>query len=92
MKVGVRILPPTWYSLFAAEMSFSLSGLCPCGASAGGRGFGHFAPTQCHPVIIILGVCVKAADGAVLTGRGANGRNPMALLGQEGAQQDYYYY
>jgi hypothetical protein len=30
----------------AAEVSFSLSGLCPCGASAGGRGFGHFAPTH----------------------------------------------
>jgi len=83
VKVGVRTLPPTWYSLFAAEMSFSLSGLCPCGASAGGRGFGH---------IIILGVCVKAEDRAVLTGREANGRNPMALLGQEGAQKDYYYY
>jgi hypothetical protein len=28
---------------------------------------------RCDPVIIILGVCVKAEDGAVLTGRGANG-------------------
>jgi hypothetical protein len=30
------------------------------------------------------GVCVKAADGAALTGRGANGRNPMALWGERG--------
>jgi hypothetical protein len=29
-------------------------------------------------------VCVKAADGAALTGRGANGRNPMALWGERG--------
>jgi hypothetical protein len=32
----------------------------------------------------IPGVCVKAADGAALTGRGANGRNPMALWGERG--------
>jgi hypothetical protein len=38
--------------------------------------------SRCPPrVIIILGVCVKGADPAVLTGREANGRNPMALLG-----------
>jgi hypothetical protein len=43
----------------------------------------------CQPRLIILGVCVKGADPAVLAGRDANGRIPMALLGSEGAQKDY---
>jgi hypothetical protein len=39
----------------------------------------HVSPCDNNP-----GVCVKAADGAALTGRGANGRNPMALWGERG--------
>jgi hypothetical protein len=34
----------------ALSLSVLLSGLCPCGASVRGRGFGHFATTKCHPV------------------------------------------
>jgi hypothetical protein len=43
-----------------------------------------FTPLHVSPCDNNPGVCVKAADGAALTGRGANGRNPMALWGERG--------
>jgi hypothetical protein len=44
-------------------------------------------------VIIILGVCVLRPKTAPSSqDAGPMGVNPMALLGQEGAQKDYYYY
>jgi hypothetical protein len=38
------------FGAMALSLSVLLSGLCPCGASVRGRGFGHFASTKCHPV------------------------------------------
>jgi hypothetical protein len=55
--------------LFVTEMPFSLSGLCPRGASAGGRGFGHFAPTHAdNPVcwweaVVVLQTIVLVVVG-----------------------------
>jgi hypothetical protein len=43
-----RKLP--FFGATALSLSVLLSGLCPCGASVRGRGFGHFASTKCHPV------------------------------------------
>jgi hypothetical protein len=70
-----------------AEMSFWLSGLCPCEASAGGRGFRHCAPTQVSPHDNIDPWCATQCH-TVCQGRRprrphrtrGNGRNPMALL------------
>jgi hypothetical protein len=46
--------------------------------------FRRFTPLHVSSCDNNPGVCVKAADGAALTGRGANGRNPMALWGERG--------
>ena len=35
-----------YYNCSMGQLSDLLSGLCPCGASVRGRGFGHFASTQ----------------------------------------------
>jgi hypothetical protein len=43
-----RMVP--FFGAMALSLSVLLSGLCPCGASVRGRGFGHFASTKCHPV------------------------------------------
>jgi hypothetical protein len=52
-KVQVSILARRmvpFCGAMALSLSVLLSGLCPCGASVRGRGFGHFASTKCHPV------------------------------------------
>jgi hypothetical protein len=62
----------------------SVGDVRPSCVPTGGRGFRRFTPLHVSPCDKNPGVCVKAADGAALTGRGANGRNPMALWGERG--------
>jgi hypothetical protein len=50
----------------------------PGGPQLGARGLGALPMSRCDPhVIIILGVCVRGADPAALTGREANGSNVL---------------
>jgi hypothetical protein len=62
----------------------SVGDVRPSCVPTGGRGFRRFTPLHVSPCDNNPGGCVKAADGAALTGRGANGRNPMALWGERG--------
>ena len=49
VSIPARRMVP-FFGAMALSLSVLLSGLCPCGASVRGRGFGHFASTKCHPV------------------------------------------
>jgi hypothetical protein len=49
VSIAARRMVP-FFGAMALSLSVLLSGLCPCGASVRGSGFGHFASTKCHPV------------------------------------------